>query len=175
MPALSHADPIVLCSWLHRSSTAWATQASPLLSSPLPLSRVGFFMQPPWKPDAPDATVAFVCDFFFFFFACTLTVGFFRGTSSLGQGWARKQPTGQPSCCSKATRISRIPCPKQLDRRGRDRLVAVRLAICCSGKASSPLHVAVASACPPTLTTQRVATAMATHKRAARSGSFILV
>ncbi len=33
--------------------------------------------------------------------------------------------------------MSRRPCPKQLDSRGRDRLVAVRLAICCSGKASS--------------------------------------
>jgi hypothetical protein len=68
-----------------------------------------------------------------------------------------------------------MPCPKQLDHRGRDRFVAVRLAICCSGKASNPLHVAVASAWPPTLTTHQVATAMATHQRAARSGSFILV
>jgi len=38
------------------------------------LSRVGFFMQSPWKPDAPDATVAFVCDFFSFSFSFSLAL-----------------------------------------------------------------------------------------------------
>jgi transcriptional regulator with XRE-family HTH domain len=41
-------------------------ESAAVVRAPPLLSEVGFFMQPPWKPDAPDATVAFVCDFFSF-------------------------------------------------------------------------------------------------------------
>jgi hypothetical protein len=43
------------------------------------------------------------------------------------------------------------------------------------GKASRLLTGKLASAWPPTLSTQTVATTMANHKRSARAGSIILV
>src|SRR5438552_4062398 len=64
---------------------------------------------------------------------------------------------------------------KQLCSRGRERFVAVRRAIGSSGQASKPLHGWVASTSLPTLTTHKVATAMANHKRLARAGSVIFV
>ena len=69
----------------------------------------------------------------------------------------------------------RMPRAKQLSMRGRERLVAVRRAICVWGKASKLLTGRLASTSPPTLTTHNVATAMASHNRSARSGSTILV
>ena len=86
-----------------------------------------------------------------------------------------KRPIGSCRPPSTATKMRRSPWAKQLCSRGRDRLVAVRRAICRSGKASNPLHGSVASASPPTLTTHKVATAIANHKRLARAGSVILV
>src|SRR6266496_1997830 len=52
----------------------WLSGSSTSVGAGEELSRVGFFMQPPWKPDAPDATVAFVCDFFSFSFSFSLAL-----------------------------------------------------------------------------------------------------
>src|SRR5437764_4201171 len=93
----------------------------------------------------------------------------------VGQGSGRKRPLGSRRPSSTATKMRRSPWAKQLCSRGRERLVAVRRAICNSGNASNPLHGCVASASPPTLTTQKVATAIANHKRLARAASVILV
>ena len=72
-------------------------------------------------------------------------------------------------------RISRMPRRKQLSKRGRERRVARRRAMWVSGKASRLLTGRVASASPPTLTTHKVATAMANQRRLARSGSLMRV
>src|SRR5207245_4594301 len=64
---------------------------------------------------------------------------------------------------------------KQLRSRGRERLVALRRAMWSSGNSSNVLHGRLPSASPPTLTTHKVATAIANHKRLARAGSVILV
>ena len=48
-----------------------------------------------------------------------------------------KRPKGSRHRVSTATKTRRSPCAKQLCSRGRDRLVAVRRAICSSGNASN--------------------------------------
>ncbi len=106
------------------------------------------------------------------FFCC---LDFFRGGIIVGQGSGMKRPRGSRPPCSTLTKMRRSPWAKQLCSRGRERLVAVRRAICSSGKASNPLQGCLASASPPTLTTHKVATAIANHSRLARAGSVILV
>ena len=88
---------------------------------------------------------------------------------------ARKRPTTNPSPRINVPRMVRTPRAKQLSIRGRERFVAVRRAICVWGKSSQLLTGRLASTSPPTLTTHNVATAIANHKRSARSGSVILV
>lgn len=67
------------------------------------------------------------------------------------------------------------PRRKQLSKRGRARRVECRRAIWVSGNSDKLLTGKVASASPPTLTTHKVATAMANQCRAARAGSVIWV
>ncbi len=67
------------------------------------------------------------------------------------------------------------PRRKQLSKRGRDFFDERRRAICVSGSSAKLLTGNVASASPPTLTTQNVATAIANQCRAARAGSVIWV
>jgi hypothetical protein len=62
-------------------------------------------------------------------------------------------------------RVSRLPGRKQLSRRGREHRVVRRRAMGVSGKAASSL----------TLATHKVATAMASQRRLARSGSVMRV
>jgi len=67
------------------------------------------------------------------------------------------------------------PRRKQLSKRGREHFVARRRAMWVSGNSVRLLTGKVASALPPTLTTHKVATAMASQWRAARAGSVIWV
>ena len=60
---------------------------------------------------------------------------FLRGGIIVGQGSGMKRPIGSRRPCSTITKMRRSPWAKQLCSRGRDRLVAVRRAICRSGKA----------------------------------------
>jgi len=101
--------------------------------------------------------------------------GFLRGGRVVGHGSGKKRPSGSRLPSSRATKIRRTPWAKQLNSRGRDRFVALRRAMCSSGSASNSLWHPATSASPPTLTTHKVATAMANHKRVARAGSVILV
>src|SRR5690348_2459420 len=55
------------------------------------LSGVGFFMQPPWKPDAPAASVAFARDSFSFSLWLCLEVSFVGPIH-----WARAVPENSP-------------------------------------------------------------------------------
>src|SRR3990172_4070641 len=64
---------------------------------------------------------------------------------------------------------------KQESKRTYEFLGERRRTICFSGKASKELAGMFASASPPTLRTQRVATAIANQKRVALSGSIIRV
>jgi len=65
--------------------------------------------------------------------------------------------------------MARTPWRKQLSKRGREERRGR------AGAKSMSEQAAVASASPPTLRAQRVATAIASHSRLARSGSVILV
>ena len=67
------------------------------------------------------------------------------------------------------------PRAKQLSIRGRVRPEAFRRATWVAGSASKLLMGTVASASPPTLTAQKVATAIAHQRRSARRGSSIFV
>src|SRR5439155_17401935 len=101
---------------------------------------------------------------------------FFLGTESLvGHGSGTKRPTTNPSPRISRPTIVMMPRAKQLSMRGREPFVAVRRATWVWGKASRLLTGRVASTSPPTLTAHTVATAIANHKRSARSGSTILV
>jgi hypothetical protein len=93
----------------------------------------------------------------------------------VGHGSGRKRPNGKGLLWSKLTKISCIPWAKHRCNRGRERLVALRRAMWSSGNSCNVLQGTVASASPPTLTTHKVATAIANHSRLARGGSVILV
>ncbi len=67
------------------------------------------------------------------------------------------------------------PRRKQLNRRGRLRFVVRQRAMWATGKAAKLLAGKVASASPPTLTTHKVATAMANQNRVARWASVMRV
>src|SRR5438876_5607090 len=70
-----------------------ASVPTPLRPSPAFTGR--FFMQPPWKPDAPDATVAFGCDFFSFSFSFSLALCLW--VSFVGPvHWAKAGPGNSP-------------------------------------------------------------------------------
>jgi hypothetical protein len=97
------------------------------------------------------------------------------GVGVEGQGSGKKRPKSKPSPRIKAATMVNSPRAKQLIMRGRERPVALRRAIWVGGKSSRLLTGKFASAWPPTLSTHTVATAMANHKRSARTGSIILV
>src|SRR5438128_11930893 len=115
------------------------------------------------------------CPRLFVFLSLARALGGLRGTSVVGHGSGMKRPNGNGLLCTKLTKMSSIPCAKQLRSRGRERLVALRRAMWSSGNSSNVLHGRLASASPPTLTTHKVATAIANHSRLARAGSVILV
>src|SRR5205085_12215372 len=103
-------------------------------------------------------------------------VFFFLGTEGLvGQGSGTKRPSTNPTPGMSIPTMVMMPRAKQLSMRGRERFVAVRRATWVWGKASKLLTGRFASTSPPTLTAHHVATAIANHKRSARSGSTILV
>src|SRR5438552_10084326 len=143
----------------------WATQASPLHSTPLPHSRVGFSCSRLGSPTRLSPPLLLPLTFFLFLFGFAwrflmrgqLTGPWFCPKTAYRTALLLKQGhQDQPYALSKTTRES---WPRLL---GGDAPGNMLLR-----QASSPLHVAAASASPPTLTTHNVATAMTTHKRAA--------
>ncbi len=101
---------------------------------------------------------------------------FFLGTKYIvGHGSGTKRPTTNPSPRLNLPTMVMMLRAKQLSIRGREPLVAVRRATWVWGNASKLLTGRFASTSPPTLTAHNVATAIAHHKRSARSGSTILV
>src|SRR6266481_5768913 len=95
--------------------------------------------------------------------------------ATTGQGSGTKRPIGSGACSSNATRIRFQPRRKTRTHRRR---VACRIRGCRGTKAvtsGTVLAGIVSSASPPTLSSHRVATATASHRRAARSGFVIWV
>ena len=89
----------------------------------------------------------------------------------MGQGSGNQAPNGKGAWFGKATRINIQPRRKILTKR-------TRVARCCQRWHANASEISrsvpsamVSSAAPPTLSSHQVATATASHKRAARWGS----
>ena len=96
-------------------------------------------------------------------------------TALVGQGSGSKRPCGKVSPRMAAARMQRRPRRKQLSKRGCERWVVRRRAMFVAGRSAKVLTGRLSSASPATLRTHSVATAMASHRRAARAGSTIFV